>query len=136
MQSVNVKLRPVARGRWSGAGLPAAPARSAAARPRAWRTLSPPPFSSPPVAWPARARLARVRARAPTAAEIERIGREVLAEPAPSFARTQGVVIKVEDFPDEETEREMELESPRPAGPLPRRSGRPRLGVRPAAPGR
>ena len=52
-------------------------------------------------------------ARAPTAAEIERIGRQVLAElPALFRAHVQGVVIKVEDFPDEETEREMELESP------------------------
>jgi predicted Zn-dependent protease with MMP-like domain len=54
-----------------------------------------------------------VGARAPTAAEIERIGRQVLAElPALFRAHVQGVVIKVEDFPDEETEREMELESP------------------------
>ena len=52
-------------------------------------------------------------ARAPTAADIERIGRQVLAElPALFRAHVRGVVIKVEDFPDEETEREMELESP------------------------
>ena len=52
-------------------------------------------------------------ARAPTAAEIERIGRELLAElPALFRAHVQDVVIKVADFPDEETEREMELESP------------------------
>ena len=55
----------------------------------------------------------RAGARAPSAAEIERIGRQVLAElPALFRAHVQGVVIKVEDFPDEETEREMELESP------------------------
>ena len=52
-------------------------------------------------------------ARAPTAAEIERIGRRVLAELPPLFrAHVRNVVIKVEDFPDEETERDMELESP------------------------
>jgi predicted Zn-dependent protease with MMP-like domain len=50
---------------------------------------------------------------APTAADIERIGRRVLAELPDLFrAHVQGVVIKVADFPDEETEREMELESP------------------------
>ena len=50
---------------------------------------------------------------APTAADIERIGRQVLAElPALFREHVQGVVIKVEEFPDEETEREMELESP------------------------
>ena len=52
-------------------------------------------------------------ARAPTAAEIERIGREVLAElPALFREHVRDVVIKVEDFPDAETEREMALESP------------------------
>jgi predicted Zn-dependent protease with MMP-like domain len=52
-------------------------------------------------------------ARAPTAAEIERIGRQVLADLPDLFrAHVRDVVIKVEDFPDEETEREMELESP------------------------
>ena len=55
----------------------------------------------------------RPGARAPTAGDIERIGREVLAElPALFRAHVQGVVIKVEDLPDEETEREMALESP------------------------
>ena len=50
---------------------------------------------------------------APTAADIERIGRQVLAElPALFRQHVQEVVIKVEDFADEETEREMELESP------------------------
>jgi predicted Zn-dependent protease with MMP-like domain len=54
----------------------------------------------------------RPGARAPTAADIERIGRQVLAE-LPALFRThvRNVVIKVEDFPDEETERQMELES-------------------------
>ena len=55
----------------------------------------------------------RPGARAPSAGDIERIGRQVLAElPALFRAHVQDVVIKVEDFPDEETEREMELESP------------------------
>ena len=50
---------------------------------------------------------------APTAADIERIGRRVLAElPALFRAHVGNVVIKVADFPDEETEREIELESP------------------------
>jgi len=52
-------------------------------------------------------------ATAPTASDIERIGRRVLAElPAPFRQHVRDVVIKVEDFPDAETEREMELESP------------------------
>ena len=50
---------------------------------------------------------------APTAADIERIGRRVLAELPDLFrAHVRDVVIKVADFPDAETEREMELESP------------------------
>jgi predicted Zn-dependent protease with MMP-like domain len=50
---------------------------------------------------------------APTAADIERIGRRVLAELPELFrAHVQGMVIKVAEFPDEETEREMELENP------------------------
>jgi predicted Zn-dependent protease with MMP-like domain len=73
---------------------------------RSWRPLAPPVA----LRWPGAARLS---ARAPTAGDIERIGRRVLAElPALFRAHVQGVVIKVEDFPDEETEREMELESP------------------------
>jgi predicted Zn-dependent protease with MMP-like domain len=52
-------------------------------------------------------------ATAPSAADIERIGRQVLAElPALFRGHVRGVAIKVEDFPDEETEREMALESP------------------------
>jgi predicted Zn-dependent protease with MMP-like domain len=54
-----------------------------------------------------------VGATPPTARDIERIGRRVLAGlPAPFRAHVTDVVIKVEDFPDEETEREMALESP------------------------
>jgi predicted Zn-dependent protease with MMP-like domain len=50
---------------------------------------------------------------APTAADIERIGREVLTDLPELFrAHVRDVVIRVEDFPDEETEREMALESP------------------------
>jgi predicted Zn-dependent protease with MMP-like domain len=52
-------------------------------------------------------------ARAPTALDIERIGRRVLSELPGLFRRhVRDVVIRVEDFPDEETEREMALESP------------------------
>jgi predicted Zn-dependent protease with MMP-like domain len=52
-------------------------------------------------------------ARAPSAADIERIGREVLAGlPALFRQHVRDVVIRVEEFPDEETEREMALESP------------------------
>ncbi|MGH6898766.1 MAG: metallopeptidase family protein [Geminicoccaceae bacterium] len=49
----------------------------------------------------------------PTARDIERIGRRVLAGLPALFRRHVGdVVIKVEDFPDAATEREMALESP------------------------
>jgi predicted Zn-dependent protease with MMP-like domain len=52
-------------------------------------------------------------ARAPTAADIEWIGREVLTDLPELFrAHVRDVVIKVEDFPDDEIEREMALESP------------------------
>jgi len=52
-------------------------------------------------------------ATAPTALDIERIARRVLTELPALFRRhVREVVIKVEDFPDEETEREMALESP------------------------
>jgi predicted Zn-dependent protease with MMP-like domain len=55
----------------------------------------------------------RAAAIAPTADDIELIGRRVLAElPALFREHVRDVVIKVEDFPDEETEREMALESP------------------------
>jgi predicted Zn-dependent protease with MMP-like domain len=52
-------------------------------------------------------------ATAPTALDIERIGRRVLTELPALFRRhVRDVAIRVEDFPDEETEREMALESP------------------------
>jgi len=52
-------------------------------------------------------------ATAPTALDIERIGCRVLAElPALFRAHVRDVVIRVEEFPDEETEREMALDSP------------------------
>lgn len=51
--------------------------------------------------------------RPPSLADLDRLARqeferlpEVLAQPA------RGVVIRIEDFPDRETEEEMELESP------------------------
>ena len=50
---------------------------------------------------------------APSLDEIERLAKEVLATiPEPLRRLTQGVVVRVEEFPDEATEREMELESP------------------------
>ena len=49
----------------------------------------------------------------PTLADIERLARDALETIPPALARhAQGVVLRVEEFPDEETEREMELESP------------------------
>jgi len=49
----------------------------------------------------------------PSLEDVERLAREALGSiPEPLRAHIQGVVIKVEDFPDEETEREMGLESP------------------------
>jgi predicted Zn-dependent protease with MMP-like domain len=49
----------------------------------------------------------------PTAADIERIGRAVLAELPELFrSHIQGVVIRVQDFPDDETLAEMEADSP------------------------
>jgi predicted Zn-dependent protease with MMP-like domain len=49
----------------------------------------------------------------PSADDIERIGRRVLAElPEPFRRHVRGVVITVAEFPDEETEREMGLDSP------------------------
>lgn len=49
----------------------------------------------------------------PSALAIERIGRQVLAELPELFREhVRNVAIKVEDFPDEETAREMGLESP------------------------
>jgi predicted Zn-dependent protease with MMP-like domain len=49
----------------------------------------------------------------PSALDIERIGQRVLAHlPAVFRGHVRDVAIKVEDFPDAETEREMALESP------------------------
>jgi predicted Zn-dependent protease with MMP-like domain len=49
----------------------------------------------------------------PSAADLQRLGEAVLAElPAPFRSRIKGVVVRVQDFPDDETLREMELESP------------------------
>ena len=49
----------------------------------------------------------------PSLADIEDLARTALATiPQRLALHVEGVVIRVEDFPDEETEREMELESP------------------------
>jgi len=49
----------------------------------------------------------------PTLADLERMADEALATiPEPLRRHVHNVLIRVEDFPDEETEREMELESP------------------------
>lgn len=49
----------------------------------------------------------------PSLADIEDLARAALATIPQRLARhVEGVIIRVEDFPDEETEREMELESP------------------------
>ena len=49
----------------------------------------------------------------PSADEIERIGREQLEElPEPFRSHLRSVVIRVQDFPDEATIADMELESP------------------------
>jgi len=51
--------------------------------------------------------------RAPTLQEIETLAEEALATvPAELAKHLRPVVIRVEEFPDEETEAEMELESP------------------------
>lgn len=50
---------------------------------------------------------------APTLADIDAIAREVLAQlPDPLKGLTTDVVLHIEDFPDDETCDEMELESP------------------------
>lgn len=50
---------------------------------------------------------------APTIADLEGLARQALASIPPDLLRhVDNVLIRVEDFPDEETEREMELESP------------------------
>jgi len=49
----------------------------------------------------------------PSPADIEAMARQVLAAIPPEFKDQLGdVVIKVEEFPDEDTEREMGLDSP------------------------
>ncbi len=49
----------------------------------------------------------------PSLADLEDLARAALATIPQRLAQhVEGVVIRVEDFPDEETEREMELESP------------------------
>lgn len=49
----------------------------------------------------------------PSLKDFQRIGEEVLASLPNVFGRhVQGVTIKVEEFPDAETEKAMELESP------------------------
>jgi len=65
----------------------------------------------------------------PTAADIEALAARVLAAIPEPFKRELGpVVIRVEDFPDEETEAELGLDSPFDllglyrGAPLPRRS--------------
>ena len=51
--------------------------------------------------------------RAPSAREIEALAQRALATiPAPLRNKLGPLLIRVEDFPDEETEAEMELESP------------------------
>jgi predicted Zn-dependent protease with MMP-like domain len=49
----------------------------------------------------------------PSLDDIAALGETALATiPEPLRAHVQGVVLRVDDFPDEETEREMDLESP------------------------
>lgn len=49
----------------------------------------------------------------PSLEEVERLARAALATiPEPLRKHLGDIVVRVEDFPDEETEREMELESP------------------------
>jgi predicted Zn-dependent protease with MMP-like domain len=49
----------------------------------------------------------------PSLADLERLARDALATIPPELARhVRDVVLVVEEFPDEETEREMGLESP------------------------
>jgi predicted Zn-dependent protease with MMP-like domain len=51
--------------------------------------------------------------RAPTREEIETIALDTLARLPKHFRQNfEGVIVRVEEFPDEETEREMGLESP------------------------
>jgi predicted Zn-dependent protease with MMP-like domain len=55
----------------------------------------------------------RIFSTAPTLDEIELLARETLAHLPLRFRRhAEGVVVRIEEFPDEEIEREMDLESP------------------------
>jgi predicted Zn-dependent protease with MMP-like domain len=55
----------------------------------------------------------KVFERPPSAADLERLGQAVLAElPQPFRRQIDGVVVRVQDFPDDETLRDLELESP------------------------
>ena len=57
--------------------------------------------------------MAREAGAAPTAADIEALARDALEDiPAELRRRVRGIAILVEEFPDEETERAMGLESP------------------------
>ena len=57
--------------------------------------------------------MAREAGAAPTAADIEALARDALEDiPAELRRRVQGIAILVEEFPDQETERAMGLESP------------------------
>ena len=52
-------------------------------------------------------------ARAPSLGHIEALAREALASvPGELSARVEGVVFRIEEFPDDETCREMGLRSP------------------------
>lgn len=54
-----------------------------------------------------------MREQAPTAAEIEALAREVLQRmPAPFAAHLENIVLVVEEFADEETLAELEIEDP------------------------
>lgn len=51
--------------------------------------------------------------RAPTLDDLEELARHALARiPDELAVHVDGVVLRVDEFPDEDTEREMELESP------------------------
>lgn len=53
------------------------------------------------------------RAQPPSADEIEQIGRRLLDElPEPFRGHVQGVVIRIQDFPDDETLRDLEVDDP------------------------
>jgi predicted Zn-dependent protease with MMP-like domain len=63
--------------------------------------------------FPRTPRTAEPPATAPTLDDLDRIARAELKRlPADLARHVTGVVIRIAEFPDEETEREMELESP------------------------